>query len=208
MEQINYWLILSAALVATSSPGPATLAISSVSMKQGRSFGLSLAAGILTGSLFWSISAAFGLGAVMFANAWLFELVRYMGAAYLLYLSVQSAASLFSVRISGQSKHHFGSTYRSAYMKGLLIHLTNPKAILFFGALYSIGIPTGSSPDNLLKVIILVGCSSATIFIGYALLFSLPKVQTGYQRMRPILEGFFSLFFAIAGLRLLVRKLI
>ena len=72
---INLPLILLAALVASASPGPATLAIAGTSMGSGRASGLSLASGITTGSLMWSVSAALGLGAVMLANAWMFEVV-------------------------------------------------------------------------------------------------------------------------------------
>src|SRR3546814_5659941 len=63
-------LILAAALLASASPGPATLAIAGTSMKSGRKYGLTVAAGILTGSLVWSTAAAFGLGAALLANAW------------------------------------------------------------------------------------------------------------------------------------------
>ncbi len=48
------------------------------------------------GSLIWSISAALGLGAIMLANAWVFEIIRYFGAAYLMYLAYKSARSAFS----------------------------------------------------------------------------------------------------------------
>ena len=47
--------------------------------------------GVMTGSLFWSISAASGLGALMLAHAWLIEMLRYAGAAYLLYLAYKAA---------------------------------------------------------------------------------------------------------------------
>ena len=90
MQEIHYVMILIGAFVAMASPGPATLAIASTSMTQGRIKGLALASGILTGSLFWSCSAAFGLGAVLYANVWLFESLRYVGAVYLLFLAYKS----------------------------------------------------------------------------------------------------------------------
>ena len=93
MHDINLLLILGATLLAVASPGPATLAIAGTSMQQGRAPGLALAAGVATGSFIWSISAAFGLSAVMQANAWLFEVVRYFGAGYLMYLAYRSAKS-------------------------------------------------------------------------------------------------------------------
>ena len=91
--EVNLPLILLAALVATASPGPATLAIAGTSMASGRRYGLALAAGVTTGSLAWSVAAAAGLSVVMLANAWVFEAMRYAGAAYLLFLAFKSARS-------------------------------------------------------------------------------------------------------------------
>ena len=76
MNDVNLTMILIAAFVAAGSPGPATLAIAGTSMSSGRRTGLALAAGVTTGSLIWSVSAAFGLAAVMavavagMADAW------------------------------------------------------------------------------------------------------------------------------------------
>ena len=134
IDTINLPIILSAALIAGASPGPATLAIADTSMRQGRKFGLALAAGVTTGSLMWSVAAAFGLGALMLANAWAFEMLRYFGAAYLLFLAFKSAKSA----LGPDAEMREGVPARSlgrAYAKGLALHLTNPKAILFFGSL-------------------------------------------------------------------------
>ena len=94
--EVNLPLILLAALIASISPGPATLALAGTSMASGRTSGLALASGITTGSLMWSLAAALGLGAVTLANAWVFELIRYFGAAYLMYLALKAARSALS----------------------------------------------------------------------------------------------------------------
>ena len=89
MDVVNLPLILGAAFIATVSPGPATMAIAGTSLALGRRHGLAIASGVTTGSLAWSIAAALGLGALMFANAWLFEAMRYAGAAYLIWLALK-----------------------------------------------------------------------------------------------------------------------
>lgn len=91
--EVNLPLILLAALIASISPGPATLALAGTSMASGRTSGLALASGKTTGSLMWSVAAALGLGAVMLANAWVFELIRYFGAAYFMFLAYKAARS-------------------------------------------------------------------------------------------------------------------
>jgi len=205
IEQINYSLIALAALVSIASPGPATLAIMGLSMHQGRSYGLMLAAGILTGSLIWSTTAAFGLGAVMYANAWLFEFIRYAGAAYLIYLSYRS---LRSAMASSQEQIAAVAVTSpgAAYIRGLLIHLTNPKAILFFGALYSLAIPDNTTALGLVSVIGFVGVISACIFLGYAMLFSVAQVRQWYVKSRRVFEIAFAALFGFVGLKILVTR--
>ena len=194
MEEINYLLIITSAFAAVASPGPATLAIAGTSMGYGRYIGLSLAAGVLTGSLFWSVSAAFGLAAILHTNVWFFEILRYCGALYLLYLAFKSLRSAFSSTIL-ELPNNKVATAKGNYLKGLLIHLTNPKAILFFGALYSIGVPATAKPIELLSVILAVGSVSLLVFFGYAILFSNRVARQVYLKSKVVFESVFSLFF-------------
>ena len=203
---INLPLILGAALLASASPGPATLAIAGTSMSAGRRLGLALASGITTGSLLWSVAAACGLGALMLANAWVIEALRYFGAAYLIFLALKSAKAALTPD-QAMPRGFAVSLARGAYARGLALHLTNPKAILFFGSVYSLGIPATSTPRELATVIIAVGIQSFLIFHGYALLFSSALVVRKYMRARRWFEGAFALAFGIAGLNILAAKL-
>lgn len=201
---INLPLILLAALVASASPGPATLAIAGTSMASGRASGLALASGITTGSLIWSFCAAMGLGTIMLANAWIFEAIRYAGAGYLLFLAFNSAKSALS---RGEVKTRSVQGHRKAlYSKGLALHITNPKAILFFGSLYAIGVPADASLTQLFLVIGSVGLQSIIIFHGYALLFSTASLAKLYVRLRRWFEGLFALGFGLAGLKIITAK--
>lgn len=203
---VHLTLIMTAALIASASPGPATLAIAGTSMRAGRRVGLALAAGILTGSLFWSIGAAAGLSAVMLANVWLLELVRYCGAAYLLFLAFKSARSAL---MSGEAELQGLATasLRSAYGRGLALHLTNPKAILFFGSLYAFGIPADATLSDLALIVIAIALQSTVVFFGYATLFSSPAIVRGYLKLRRWFEGAFAVAFGYAGFRILTARL-
>jgi threonine efflux protein len=158
----------------------------------------------------WSTAAAFGLGAVMLGNAWLFELLRYCGAAYLLYLAVRSAhAALRPGQIEAQDNIRGGSytSLKRAYATGLGLHLTNPKAILFFGSLYAVGVPAQASPLTLATIIAAVAVQSALVFHGYALLFSSRPLSRGYMRLRRWFEGTFAVAFGYAGFKILTSRL-
>jgi threonine/homoserine/homoserine lactone efflux protein len=206
LSDVNLPLILLAALIATASPGPATLAIAGTSMASGRRYGLALAAGVTTGSLAWSIAAAAGLSVAMLANAWVFEVLRYAGAAYLLFLAFKSARSALRPGAAPAIKTAAPSL-ATAYRRGLLLHLTNPKAILFFGSLYAVGVPAGTSPASLALVIAAVGLQSFALFHGYALLFSSPPLARGYAKLRRWFEAAFAAAFAFAGIKILTARL-
>ncbi|AXS42668.1 LysE family translocator [Breoghania sp. L-A4] len=206
LEAVNLPIILVAALIAVASPGPATLAIAGTSMASGRRSGLALASGISCGSLTWSVAAAAGLSALMLANAWIFEVIRYCGAGYLMWLAVKSARSAMRPGDPPARDIREARLLR-VFGRGLALHLTNPKAILFFGALYAIGVPAGTSPAALSFVILAVGLQSALAFHAIALLFSNKATMRGYMRLRRWFEGAFAIAFGAASLKILTARL-
>jgi threonine/homoserine/homoserine lactone efflux protein len=175
-------------------------------MASGRRYGLALAAGVTTGSLAWSIAAAAGLSVAMLANAWVFEVLRYAGAAYLLFLAFKSARSALRPG-AAPAMETAAPSLATAYRRGLLLHLTNPKAILFFGSLYAVGVPAGTSPASLALVIAAVGLQSFALFHGLALLFSSPPLAAGYAKLRRWFEAVFAAAFAFAGIKILTARL-
>lgn len=196
-------LILLAWAVAGGNPGPATLAISGTSMDTGRRAGLTIASGILAGSATWGIAAALGMSAVMMANAWLFELVRYVGAFYLLYLAVKALRRA----IKPATAASLTATKGRLFAKGFLLHLTNPKAVLAWGAIYAIVLPANAAPVQAWQLFGQLICVSATVFLGYAMLFSLPALARGYTKARRWFDLVFAAAFGAASLKLLTAKL-
>ncbi|MES1940988.1 lysine exporter protein LysE/YggA [Salinisphaera sp. T5B8] len=204
MQLSNLIFILASAFMVTASPGPASLSIADTSLGSGRRAGLALAAGIVTGSLFWSASAAFGLGTLTKAHPWLLDIVRYLGAGYLLWL----AAKATQVAIWGRGVSANARTDRltgsQAYRRGLLIHLTNPKAILFFASIYAIALPANTGVVALGVVVLALLLQSSLIFFGYALLFSNAPVSSFYKRSSRFFSGVFALGFGVAAFKVLL----
>ncbi|WP_417670120.1 LysE family translocator [Roseibium sp.] len=206
MDVINFPLILGTAAIATATPGPSTMAIAGTSMASGRKYGMALASGVICGSLTWSTSAALGLGAIMLANAWILETIRYFGAAYLLYLAFVSAKTAIAGTERQISPVRISSV-GSAFRKGYAMHLTNPKAILFFGSLYSIGVPANSTFVDLVPVIAMVGVMSLTVFMSYGWFFAIGPIRTGYARLSRWFNALFAIVFGAVGVRLLTARL-
>lgn len=204
-DAMNLPLILAAAFIATASPGPATLAIAGTSMAGGARAGLAFAAGVTTGSWTWSIAAAAGLSAVMLAHAWAFEILRYAGAAYLLYLAMRAARAAARPGPASARPPAPGPAH-GFYAKGLALHLTNPKAVLFFGALFALAVPPGAPLETLALVIGAVGLQSLLVFHTLALLFASPPLRAGYAKLRRPIEGLFALAFGAAALKLLATR--
>ena len=206
MTGFEFSLLLVAWAIGRGSPGPATLAIAGVSMNRGRTAGLAVAAGIFCGSATWGLAAALGLSALMAANAWVVETLRYVGAAYLLFLAYKAARSALSDKSLMPVAAGQGGLGR-LYVKGLLIHLTNPKAILGWGAVFAIAVPVVASQISVFETYGALLSVSCGLFFGYALLFSTGMFVRGYQRLRRWFEGAFAVLFGLAGLKTLTARL-
>ncbi len=206
MTTPEFVFLLIAWAVAGGSPGPATLAIAGAAMTGGRAAGVVMAAGIQTGSAIWGLAAALGLSAVMLANVWLVEAMRYVGAAYLLFLAFKAARSA----IANKPLVPDAAARRSLsalYTRGLLIHLTNPKAIFAWGAIFAIVVPAGSDLSYVFEVFLALSVVSVLVFFGYALLFSTPGFARAYARARRWFEATFAVMFGYAGFKILTAKL-
>lgn len=200
--------VLAAALVAQASPGPATLAISREAMLNGRKAGVALALGVTTGSWIWSAVAAGGMSAVVLSQEWAIVGLRFVAAAYLGWLAFRSAKSVFAPPAQrGALLSSTSPGTSTCYMRGLLIHLTNPKAVLFFAALYAFGLPLGATTEAVLVIAGAVALQSLVVFTGFALLFSHRWLAEGYWRFRRGLEALFALVFGTAALGFLSSAL-
>lgn len=202
MTGFEFTLLLLAWAIGGASPGPATLNIAGTAMAQGRAAGLISAAGIVCGSAFWGIAAAIGMSALMQANAWVIEILRYVGAAYILYLAFKAARSALTDKpLAAPSAAH--APAGRIFRKSLLIHLTNPKAIFGWGALFAVAVAPGATPLMLAEVFVAFLTVSCGVFFGYGLLFSTPAMIRGYARARRWFEATFAVLFGAAGLKIL-----
>ena len=199
--------LLLAWALAGGSPGPATLAIAGTAMQGGRAAGLAISTGVICGSALWGLAAAFGLSALMLTNAWLVEGLRYIGAAYLLYLGFKALRSAAADKPLELVTAPSGGL-RKVYVKGLLLHLTNPKAVFAWGAVFAIAVPPGSAPATIATTYLSLLLVSCTVFWGYGILFSRGPFVSGYQKARRWFEAAFGILFGLAGLKILTTRFV
>ena len=128
----TYGLFVLAALLLLVIPGPAVLYIVSRSLDQGRAAGLASVAGVSTGTLIQVFFAVVGLSSLVLASAVAFDVVKYAGAAYLLFLGVKRLLSRSHGVISHEREPR---TLRRLYTQGVVVNTLNPKTALFIFAL-------------------------------------------------------------------------
>ena len=189
------------------SPGPETLTINGTAMARGRVAGVVSGFGIVCGSAFWGVASALGMGAVMLTNAWLFIALKYIGALYLGYLALKFFRSAWHGNAAKEQAALKGGLKR-VFAKSLAIYMTNPKAILGWGAIYAIALPQDAPTSALLVMFAQLICVSSVVFIGYGILFSNPWIVERYRRARRGFEIGFGGLFGAASLKTLTAKAI
>jgi threonine/homoserine/homoserine lactone efflux protein len=156
-----------AATLIVLIPGPNHIYIAARSVSQGRSAGIASALGVETGTLVHIAAAAFGLSALIASSAAAFDVVRYAGAAYLVFLGVRAL-----LRNGGHEAGTQDETTRSrAFAEGVVVNLLNPKVALFFLAF----LPQFIDPANgsiVLQTLVL-GLTMFAIGLAVDLLYAL-----------------------------------
>ncbi|MBL4908186.1 MAG: LysE family translocator [Sneathiella sp.] len=199
-------LAIGAYLIATTSPGPANLAIMATSMRTGRRAGLFLALGVVFGSLTWGILAALGLSAFMSTFGWLMSALKVAGGLYLFWLAFKAFRSAMRPDISQTVKTGRELSSAQYFGRGLALHLTNPKSIFSWLAVIAIGVEPGA--PVWISFLIVGGCwlLGIGVFGGYAIAFSTEPMVRIYTSFRRWIEGTTSIVFGLAGLKLITSR--
>lgn len=130
-DHSSFAIFLSAAIVLLAIPGPAVLYVVGQSVGQGRSAGVVSALGIGVGTCIHVAAAAAGLSALLMSSAVAFGAVKYLGAAYLVYLGVQKIRGEESFEFSGSAAR---VKLSRVFGQGVVVNVLNPKTALFFFA--------------------------------------------------------------------------
>jgi len=124
-------LFVIAALVLLVTPGPAVLYIVTRSIDQGRRAGLVSMLGVHVGTLVHVAAAAVGLSAVLVASATAFTALKWLGAAYLVYLGVRRILDRTATTTVASDRPR-PLRLRRAFLDGVVVNTLNPKTALFF----------------------------------------------------------------------------
>lgn len=127
----TYAVFLATAMALLVIPGPAVLYVVTRSIEMGRSGGIASVAGITTGTFVHVGLATAGLSSLILASKAAFDGVKYIGAAYLIFLGARRLLTKAEDRVAEEGPPR---TRRRAYTQGIVVNLTNPKTIVFIFA--------------------------------------------------------------------------
>ncbi|HKJ29243.1 MAG: LysE family translocator [Desulfuromonadales bacterium] len=139
---MNYdsWLLFtSIALIATITPGPAILLVTTHSVSFGTKYSIATMAGNVTGLFIMSLLSVMGLSAIILHSVPIFLLVKGVGAGYLIFLGAKlwsRGFGLDAIRSAVEGNEQSRPRIIKLYFNGLLVALSNPKAIAFTTALF------------------------------------------------------------------------
>ena len=178
------YLFMAAALALLLVPGPAVLYITARSASQGRMAGIVSVLAIETANLLQAVAAALGLSAILLSSALAFDVVKYLGAAYLIYLGIRK---LMVSDNGAEDEEVKQESLARIYWQGFAVNILNPKTAQFFFAF----LPQFVDPakgnvvmQNLLLGAIFVGMAIITDSMYALLASSLAGKLTGNKRFQ------------------------
>jgi len=127
----NYLIFIASGIILNITPGNDTIYILSRSIVQGRKAGVISVLGISTGCLAHTIMASLGLSVILSKSILLFDVIKYIGVVYLVYIGIKTVVSKNNP-FNSQTNIESLIDYKQIYKQGFLTNLFNPKVALFF----------------------------------------------------------------------------
>lgn len=188
---------------ALITPGPDFFLVSQTAVSRSRKDAVLVAFGICLGAMVWSLLALMGLNIIFEKMAWLKQGLLVAGGLYLCWLGYQMLRSAFSKGEQSIKQIVLPQSPYLFFMKGLLTNLSNPKAVIYFGSVFSLFLanPLFDQHHSLLFIIITI--ETLLWFLVVAFVFSLPTFRTAYQNFAKWIDGISGGIFTLLGVYLI-----
>lgn len=203
---VNYGSYILAVIMISLTPGNDSIYILTKSITYGFKAGIVSVAGIFAGLCIHTILACFGLSIIIKASPFLFNIIKYAGAVYLIYLGIRSIFSKDSAFIISETCVTFD--YKKIFYQAFITNILNPKVVLFFLAFIPQFISVG---ENTFIPFFILGMTF--IFIGtlwsVILVFFSSKISEGLRKSRYsfIVNKIAGIILILLGLNVLTIKL-
>lgn len=198
--------ILLAFTLAVIVPGPDTFLILRLGVRERRA-ALLAACGIMIGNLVWTTASVLGLATLMRALPGAIPVMQVLGSAVLVWIGVQSITSgvrTLRSRTIGDPKTPEDPTARRPLILGIITNLSNPKALLFFTALFSQLMPVNATGADRVLIVAALTAIGLAWFLIFAWFTSSQSFQRVFQRATPFIDVAAGIvFLAVAGVVLI-----
>ena len=204
---MHFAAFLAVAAVVIATPGPDTALTIRNTLLGGRPSGIFTALGVAGGQLTWTVATSTGLAALLAASQPVFDALRLVGAAYLVYLGVQALVSVLHSDENRRTKEPVSPRQSlraiKAFRQGLISNLSNPKMVAFFPALLPQFAPSGRGVFwNLLLLGLLFCLMTLSWLTGYAIAVARAGDFIRRPRIRHALEALSGAVLIALGFRL------
>jgi threonine/homoserine/homoserine lactone efflux protein len=187
------------ALIIEMTPGPNMGYLAVLSLSRGWRVGIAAVAGVALGHAAYGVAAAFGVTAAVDAFPLLYEVLRWSGVAYMLWLAYEAWATEAETSPDVTRDNAHGA--RLAFQRGLITNLLNPKAAIFFVTVVPTFVRPGGSvtAQTLLLSVIFVAVATAVHTVIVVLAGRVQPFAASPARRRPIRRGLAVVLMAIAA---------
>ncbi|AOO58114.1 threonine export protein RhtC [Raoultella ornithinolytica] len=194
-------------IIALMSPGPDFFFVSQTAVSRSRKEALMGVLGITCGVMVWAGVALLGLHLIIEKMAWLHTIIMVGGGLYLCWMGYQMLRGALkkSDAPAPEPQVELARSGRS-FLKGLLTNLANPKAIIYFGSVFSLFVGDNVGTGERWGIFLLIVLETLAWFTAVASLFALPAMRRGYQRMAKWIDGIAGTLFAGFGIHLIISR--
>lgn len=180
----SLWAFLGISVLVIASPGPDTALTIRNTVLGGRAGGIATAAGVATGQVIWAVMTAIGLVALLLASETLFQIVKLVGAAYLVVLGLQSLHAAWrgggSAATAGVAGRRLGLA--AGFRQGIVNDLGNPKMAVFFASVLPQFAPAG---EGMASGLVALGLVFAAMTFLWLAAYAVVIARAGALLQRP-----------------------
>lgn len=203
MENINFILsILLVHLLAVASPGPDFVMVVKNALSYSRKTGIYTAIGIGSGIIIHITYTFLGIGLLIKETPALFEVIKYIGAAYIIYMGIMSIRSNSKSKIVVADNQQTISNFK-AFKIGFITNALNPKASLFFLSLFTLVLKPETSPYVLVIIGVLLVLQTTLWFIIVSYFFTQELIQKKYFEYQNYINKFFGIILLLLAVKVL-----
>ena len=199
------WISLAGVcLLGAMSPGPSLAVVVGQTLRGGARHGLAASLAHGMGVALYAVAVVLGLAALITTSAWLYTLIQWAGAAFLLYLGVQSLRSKGAVKLEagdrGGNRESEGRGH-GAFLQGFTVAFLNPKLAIFFLALFSQFLRADAPVSEKTVMVATVGSIDALWYSSVSLLLGRPGILDKLRNAERLIDRVFGVILIALAVR-------